>query len=68
MSVNTIHALNNDAMAVFTDLLNHESSQIRAKAARDVMDLRYVCMYLHFLEFEIKYTFIKYYVNTLGPA
>ena len=40
MSVNATQALNNDAMAVFTDLLQHESSDIRGKAARDIMDLR----------------------------
>ncbi len=39
MHVDTDAALNNDAMTVFTDLLGHESPVIRAKAARDIMDL-----------------------------
>ncbi len=40
MRVNTDHALKNEGMEVFTSLLSHESSIIRAKAARDIMDLR----------------------------
>jgi hypothetical protein len=32
--------LSSEGMQVFTELLKHESPVIRAKAARDVMDLR----------------------------
>lgn len=38
----TQSALDSDAMEVFTELLSHQSSSIRAKAARDIMDLRYI--------------------------
>ena len=41
MNVDATQALENDAMAVFSELLKHESSEIKAKAARDIMDLRY---------------------------
>lgn len=40
MKVDTAAALANQAMEVFTNLLSHESSVIRHKAARDIMDLR----------------------------
>lgn len=39
LAVDTEAALSNDAMQVFTDLLTHDSVIIRAKAARDIMDL-----------------------------
>ena len=39
MRVNTEDALTSQGMEVFTDLLRHESEVIRAKAARDIMDL-----------------------------
>ncbi|KAH3884813.1 radial spoke head 14 homolog [Dreissena polymorpha] len=39
MRVDTTKALNADAMTVFTSLLKHKDSAIRAKAARDIMDL-----------------------------
>ena len=39
MRVSTTDALASDAMQVFTDLLSHDSSVIRGKAARDIMDL-----------------------------
>ena len=42
MQVNTEHTLKNDAMEVFTELLSHEEPTLRAKAARDIMDLRYL--------------------------
>ncbi len=40
MAVDTSAALSNQAMEVFTQLLEHNSPEIRAKAARDIMDLR----------------------------
>ncbi|XP_077986601.1 radial spoke head 14 homolog [Glandiceps talaboti] len=39
MRVEQLQALQSGAMEVFTDLLKHESKVIRAKAARDIMDL-----------------------------
>lgn len=39
MRVDTEEALKSNAMETFTKLLEHESSIIRAKAARDIMDL-----------------------------
>lgn len=39
MGIDTKSALDSDAMTVYTDLLKHQSPVIRAKAARDVMDL-----------------------------
>lgn len=41
MRVNTQQALAAGAMETFTKLLDHASDVIRAKAARDIMDLRY---------------------------
>lgn len=40
MIVETKAALESNAMEVYTELLSHESMAIRAKAARDIMDLR----------------------------
>jgi len=40
--VNTQAALESDAMSVFTELLGHATSTIQAKAALDIMALRYV--------------------------
>ncbi|XP_077866991.1 radial spoke head 14 homolog [Saccoglossus kowalevskii] len=39
MRVEQIQALQSGAMEVFTDLLNHSMKIVRAKAARDIMDL-----------------------------
>merc|ERR1711931_485317 len=39
MRVDTDHALGAGAMEVYTDLLTHSIDTIRAKAARDIMDL-----------------------------
>ncbi|XP_074660858.1 radial spoke head 14 homolog [Tubulanus polymorphus] len=39
MRVDTVDALSNEAMQEFTKLLQHQSPIIRAKAARDIMDL-----------------------------
>lgn len=39
MQVDTEQALDAKAMIIFTDLLEHSSEQIRAKAARDIFDL-----------------------------
>ncbi|KAK7475793.1 hypothetical protein BaRGS_00032939 [Batillaria attramentaria] len=39
MRVDTEKALKADAMTAFTELLSHKNSGIRAKAARDIMDL-----------------------------
>lgn len=41
LMINMEDALNSGAMEVFTQLLVHESPVIRAKAARDIKDLRY---------------------------
>jgi hypothetical protein len=41
MLLDTEQALNSGAMAIFTDLLNSESSHIKTKAARVIFDLRY---------------------------
>ena len=40
MRVDTARALDAGAMEAFTKLLTHEANSIRAKAARDIMDLR----------------------------
>ena len=40
MRVSTDAALASDAMTVYTQLLQHKAASIRAKAARDIMDLR----------------------------
>ncbi len=40
MQVDTVQALASSAMTVFTSLLKHQSKEIRAKAARDIFDLR----------------------------
>ena len=40
--VNTDDALAHEGMEVFTELLSHQSASLRAKAARDIMDLRCV--------------------------
>ena len=40
MAVDTEQALKAGAMEMFTKLLEHNSHIIRAKAARDIMDLR----------------------------
>ena len=42
MHVSTEDALASQGMEVFTNLLRHDSEVIRAKAARDIMDLRFV--------------------------
>lgn len=42
MRIETQQALDNGAMEAFTKLLSHVVSSIRSKAARDMMDLRYV--------------------------
>ena len=42
MRVDTQSALEANAMETFTTLLKHELPVIRAKAARDIMDLRFV--------------------------
>lgn len=48
MRVNTQQALAAGAMETFTKLLDHASDVIRAKAARDIMDLRYpVHLYMY---------------------
>ncbi|CAH1787094.1 unnamed protein product [Owenia fusiformis] len=39
MRVDTTNALNANAMQVYTDLLAHELTSVRAKTARDIMDL-----------------------------
>lgn len=41
MVVDTADALASAAMEVFTQLLSHENVEIKAKAARNIMDLRY---------------------------
>lgn len=40
MTIETQSALDSEAMESFTKLLSHKTAAIRAKAARDVMDLR----------------------------
>ena len=40
MTIETQSALESGAMESFTKLLSHKTATIRAKAARDVMDLR----------------------------
>ena len=40
MQVDTQQALDAKAMGVFTSLLKHATPSIRAKAARDIFDLR----------------------------
>lgn len=40
MKINTTEALKSNAMEIFTYLLSHENTNIRSKAARDIMDLR----------------------------
>lgn len=47
MRVNTKQALAAGAMETFTKLLDHASDVIRAKAARDIMDLRYPVLLTH---------------------
>ena len=42
MKINTAEALKSNAMQTFTVLLSHENTNIRSKAARDIMDLRYI--------------------------
>ncbi len=42
MLLDTEQALDAGAMKIFTSLLTTESAQIKAKAARDIFDLRYV--------------------------
>lgn len=42
MRVDTEAALASKAMEVFTELLSNNSEVIKAKTARDVMDLRYL--------------------------
>jgi hypothetical protein len=42
MRVDTNNALASQAMEAFTALLTHPFPTIRAKAARDIMDLRYM--------------------------
>lgn len=42
MQVDTEQALVAKAMSVFTNLLKHKSEKIRAKAARDIFDLRFL--------------------------
>ena len=42
MKVDTNQALAAQAMEVFTSLLGHATWEIRGKAARDIMDIRWV--------------------------
>ena len=42
MTIETQSALESGAMESFTKLLSHKTATIRGKAARDVMDLRYI--------------------------
>ena len=42
MKVDTEQALKAGAMDVFTTLLKHDSWEIRGKAARDIMDIRFL--------------------------
>lgn len=42
MTIETQSALESGAMESFTKLLGHKTATIRGKAARDVMDLRYI--------------------------
>ena len=44
MKVDVRDALENEAMAVFTSLLVHDVVKIRSQAARNIMDLRCVCL------------------------
>ena len=39
--IETQQALDSKAMGVFTDLLSNKSKSIKAKAARDIFDLRF---------------------------
>lgn len=41
MKINTAEALKSNAMEIFTHLLHHENTNIRSKAARDIMDLSF---------------------------
>jgi hypothetical protein len=42
MQVDTRQALESKALPVFTNLLKHSSTIIKAKAARDIFDIWYV--------------------------
>ena len=42
LGVDTEQALHCDAMTVFTDLLSHPLPAMRSKAARNIMELRYI--------------------------
>ncbi len=44
--IDTSQALENDAMSVFAELLQHESPVVKAKASRDIMGLR--CVFFWF--------------------
>ena len=46
MRVNTDDALKSNGMEVFVGLLSHNLPVIRSKAARDIMDLRYMLSWL----------------------
>ena len=54
MAVDTEQALKAGAMEMFTKLLEHNSHIIRAKAARDIMDLRSVKSLSYILNFDMK--------------
>lgn len=42
MQVDTRQALESKALSVFTNLLKHSATVIRAKAARDIFDIWFV--------------------------
>jgi hypothetical protein len=45
MQVDTRQALESKALAVFTNLLKHSTTVIRAKAARDIFDIWYLIIF-----------------------
>lgn len=63
MQVDTEQALDAKAMSVFTDLLMHKSEAIRAMAARDIFDLRFV--YCKILDdyYKVFHFFFKYFIS-----
>jgi len=52
MTIETQSALESGAMESFTKLLAHKTATIRGKAARDVMDLRYI-QYVYFTVYNL---------------
>lgn len=66
MRVDTEKALKAKAMDVFKDLLKHANPVIRAKAARDIMDLRYsfFCM-RKFRSYKYKHPIINNFSSIL---